>query len=76
MENVREIKQLRAAETSNKDTASLVQNLRKNTVLVDAWENTPVDDLKKLPWEEMLSTSEKHLEAYRAWKAAADNNNN
>ena len=67
VETVKAIQQIQATETPT-DAAPL-QTLLKDTVLVDAWENTPVDDLKSLPWDEMLRTAVEHLEAYRAWKA-------
>ena len=40
-----------------------LQSIPKNLlVLVDAWESAPIDDLKSLPWEEMLRTALGHLE--------------
>jgi hypothetical protein len=69
VDTVKAIQQIQATETRPTDAAA-VQNLLKDTVLVEAWENTPVGDLKSLPWEEMLQTSVEHLKAYRDWKAA------
>jgi hypothetical protein len=76
---VKEIKQLQAITEQQQQPKSecesqsaAVKNLLCDTVLVDAWENTPMDDLKSLPWEEMLRTSLEHLEAYHVWKAASE----
>lgn len=45
-----------------------VQDVLFHTLLVDAWDNTSLNDLKSLPWEAMLCTAEKHMAAYRAWQ--------
>ena len=68
VETVKAIKQIQATETQTE--AAPVKTLLNDTILVDAWETTPVENLKNLPWEEMLRTSVEHLEAYRTWKAA------
>ena len=68
VETVKAIQQIQSTETQT--DAAPVQKLLKDTILVTAWETTPVDDLKILPWDEMLRTAVEHLETYRAWKAA------
>ena len=48
-----------------------VKDILSNTVLADAWETTPLNDLRSLPWEDMLSTAEKHTDAFRAWQSGS-----
>ncbi|CAB9501145.1 expressed unknown protein [Seminavis robusta] len=42
------------------------QQQQQNNKLVEAWENTPLDDLKKQPWEDLMRSAEEQLQASNA----------
>lgn len=65
------VKELKHLHSTVSETAHpVVQNLLNDKILVEAWENTPLDKLKSLPWEDMLDNSLDHIQAYNAWKTA------
>ena len=68
------IRRLQSEHSAPTDQPQAVHDLVSNTVLVDAWETTPLNDLKALPWEEMLRTAEQNMSAYREWQHAATRN--
>jgi len=55
-------------EQQQEQQRSAIEDLCQHTVLADAWEMTALNDLKALPWEEMVVTAERHLAAYQAYK--------
>lgn len=46
---------------------SAVRNIQ-SSLIVDAWENTPLDDLKNMNWEELLREGQEHVDAFRLWQ--------
>lgn len=70
---IRRIQSTTTTNTSGDDSSQpqVVQDLVANTVLVDAWESTPLNDLKALPWDQLLATAERHMAAYREWQATS-----
>lgn len=70
---IRRVQQRQQQDAMANSTPKALQDILSNTVLVDAWETTPLNDLKSLPWEDMLSTAEKHMDAYCAWQRSSSN---
>lgn len=68
---VKEIQQLRDDHQSNSSFAGNKPTKAVRDIftcmIVDAWENTPLDDLKSLDWEEYIQQGEERVRAYRAW---------